>query len=282
MRGKFPDIFDDEYVGIEAKKLYEDAQELLAYIVREKKLTAKGIYGIFPAHSDGDDIVIYGDDHYSVENRRFHLLRQQSEKTSGEPNKSLADYVAPKQTGLPDTIGAFAVTTGIGLEALVAEFKAQNDDYNAIMASALADRLAEAFAEALHKEIRDEWGYGKSENLTPDDLIREKYRGIRPAWGYPACPDHTERLTLWGLLDVEETIGITLTSSLAMYPGASVSGIYLAHPQAQYFAVGKIDRDQVIDYAARKKWPIEEVERWCAPVLNYDPAAPELPPVLVK
>ncbi len=282
LRGKFPDIFDDEYVGIEAKKLYEDAQELLAYIVREKKLTAKGIYGIFPAHSDGDDIVIYGDDDYSVEDWRFHLLRQQSEKTSGEPNKSLADYVAPKQTKLPDTIGAFAVTTGIGLEALVAEFKAQNDDYNAIMASALADRLAEAFAEALHKEVRDEWGYGKSENLTPDDLIREKYRGIRPAWGYPACPDHTERLTLWSLLDVEETIGITLTSSLAMYPGASVSGIYLAHPQAQYFAVGKIDRDQVIDYAARKKWPIEEVERWCAPVLNYDPTAPELPPVLVK
>ena len=282
LRGKYPDIFQDEFVGAEAKKLFEDAQELLSYIVREKRLTARGIYGFFPANSGGDEIELYADDARTIVHDRFHLLRQQSEKTPGEPNKSLADYIAPKETNLADYIGAFAVTTGIGLESLIAEFKAQHDDYNAILASALADRLAEAFAERLHKQARDDWGYGLTETLTADDLIREKYRGIRPAWGYPACPDHTERITLWSLLNVEENVGISLTSSLAMYPGASVSGIYLAHPQSQYFAVGKIERDQVTAYATRKGWPLPEVERWLSPALNYDPDAPEIPPVSVK
>jgi 5-methyltetrahydrofolate--homocysteine methyltransferase len=202
------------------------------------------------------------------------------EKKPGEPHRSLADYIAPKETGLHDHIAAFAVTTGIGLKEIVEQYKADLDDYNAIMAEALADRLAEAFAECLHKRVRDEWGYGRNEKLTRDELIEEKYRGIRPAAGYPACPDHTEKGTLWKLLEVEKNTGIKITESFAMWPGSSVSGLYFAHPQSRYFGLGKIDRDQVLDYAPRKGLSVVEVERWLGPNLGYDsaPVAPSAAP----
>jgi 5-methyltetrahydrofolate--homocysteine methyltransferase len=201
---------------------------------------------------------------------RFHFLRQQHEST--QPCRSLSDFIAPREKNLPDHIGAFAVTSGIGLKALCDSFRAQNDDYNAIMAEAIADRLAEAFAECLHKRVRDDWGYGRSEALSIDDLIHEKYRGIRPAAGYPACPDHTEKGTLWRLLNVEQNTGMQITESYAMWPGSSVSGLYFAHPESKYFTLGKIDRDQVEDYARRKGMTVAEVERWLGPNLNYDPA----------
>jgi 5-methyltetrahydrofolate--homocysteine methyltransferase len=194
------------------------------------------------------------------------------EKKAGEPHRSLADYIAPKSSGLPDYVAGFAVTSGIGLSELVEKYKADHDDYNAIMVEAIADRLAEAFAECLHKRVRDEWGYGRTENLTSDDMIAEKYRGIRPAAGYPACPDHTEKGTLWKLLDVEKNTGIKITESFAMWPGSSVSGLYFAHPESRYFGLGKIDHDQVLDYAPRKGMTVGEVERWLGPNLNYDPA----------
>jgi len=202
----------------------------------------------------------------------FHFLRQQANREGAEPCRSLADFVAPKETGLADTMGAFAVTSGVGLKELVEGFKAKHDDYNAIMAEAIADRLAEAFAECLHKRAREEWGYGKCETLSNAELIHEKYRGIRPAPGYPACPDHTEKGILWRLLDVEKSVGITLTESFAMWPGSSVSGFYFAHPESRYFQLGKIDRDQVTDYAGRKGMSLGEAERWLGPNLNYDPA----------
>jgi 5-methyltetrahydrofolate--homocysteine methyltransferase len=202
---------------------------------------------------------------------RFHFLRQQSDREGKEPRRSLADFIAPRETGLADHIGAFAVTSGIGLKQLCDRFRAENDDYNAIMAETLADRLAEAFAECLHKQVRDEWGYGRAEGLSPADLIHEKYRGIRPAAGYPACPDHTEKGTLWHLLDVQAKTGMMLTESFAMWPGSSVSGLYFAHPESRYFSLGKIDRDQVADYSVRKAMSVTEVERWLGPNLNYDP-----------
>ena len=201
----------------------------------------------------------------------FYFLRQQANREGSEPCRSLGDFIAPKETGLPDTIGAFAVTSGIGLKELCERYRADNDDYNAIMAEALADRLAEAFAECLHKRVRDEWGYGLAENLSPEDFIHEKYRGIRPAPGYPACPDHTEKGTIWRLLDVEANTGIKITESFAMWPGSSISGIYFAHPDSRYFSLGKIDRDQVADYHQRKGMTVAEVERWLGPNLNYDP-----------
>ena len=203
---------------------------------------------------------------------RFHFLRQQANREGNEPCRSLADFVAPKETGLRDSIGAFAVTSGIGLKKLTESFRAAHDDYNAIMAEAVADRLAEAFAECLHKRVREEWDYGRAENLSNGELIHEKYRGIRPAAGYPACPDHTEKGTLWRLLDVETKTGIKLTESFAMWPGSSVSGLYFAHPESRYFSLGKIGRDQVADYAQRKRMSVAEVERWLGPNLNYDPA----------
>jgi 5-methyltetrahydrofolate--homocysteine methyltransferase len=202
----------------------------------------------------------------------LHFLRQQANREGSEPCRSLADFVAPKATDLPDHVGAFAVTSGIGLKELTDKYRAEHDDYNAIMAEAIADRLAEAFAEYLHKRVRDEWAYGREEKFSPAELTQEKYRGIRPAPGYPACPDHTEKGTIWRLLDVEATTGIRITESFAMWPGSSVSGLYFAHPEARYFSLGKIDREQVADYARRKGMSVAEVERWLAPNLNYDPA----------
>jgi 5-methyltetrahydrofolate--homocysteine methyltransferase len=271
LKGRYPAILDDSVVGPKAKELYDDARELLDEIVQKKQLKAKGVYGFFPAASLGDDIELYQDGSRKTLLMTIHHLRQQSEKPTGQPNLSLADYVVPKDSGREDYIGAFAVTAGIGLEELCKRFDKDHDDYNSIMAKALADRLAEAFAEFLHERVRREWGYGKNERLTNDDLIREKYRGIRPAPGYPACPDHTEKRLLFDLLSAEKHAGITLTESFAMWPAASVSGFYFAHPEAKYFAVGKIGKDQVEDYARRKGMDLRTVERWLSPNLNYEP-----------
>ncbi len=272
LKGRYPSIFDDATVGPKAKELYEDAHRLLDEIVRKKLLTAKGVYGLFPAAGVEDDIAVYKDESRQAVLTTVHTLRQQSEKPAGQPNLALADFVAPRDSGRRDYLGAFAVTAGIGLETLCRRFDQDHDDYNSIMAKALADRLAEAFAEYLHKRVREEWGYGKDERLTNDDLIREKYRGIRPAPGYPACPDHTEKRLLFDLLQVEQQAGIMLTESFAMLPSAAVSGFYFAHPEAKYFAVGKIGKDQVEDYARRKGMPVSVIERWLAPNLSYEPA----------
>jgi 5-methyltetrahydrofolate--homocysteine methyltransferase len=273
LSGVYPRIFEDERYGEQAKQLFADANVLLDRIVAEGLLTARGVYGFFPANAVGDDVELYTNERRTDVLERLHFLRQQVEKEAKSPSRSLSDFVAPKETGLPDHVGAFAVTTGLGLKELVEAFKAKHDDYNAIMAEALADRLAEAFAECLHQRVRAEWGYGRDEKLSPEDLIREKYRGIRPAAGYPACPDHTEKATLWRLLDVEKNTGMLLTESFAMWPGSSVSGLYFAHPEAIYFGLGKIDPDQVLDYQVRKGMPLAELERWLGPNLNYDPAA---------
>lgn len=264
LKGLYPRIFENESHGSHARQLFEEGNALLDRIIREKLLTARGVYGLFPANAVEDDILL-------SDGTRFHCLRQQA-REGDRPCRSLADFIAPQSTGLQDHIGAFAVTTGIGLHDLSQHFKAQNDDYNAIMAEALADRLAEAFAEYLHKRVRDEWGYGLAENLTPEELIHEKYRGIRPAPGYPACPDHTEKGTLWNLLNVEANTGMKITESFAMWPGSSVSGLYFAHPESRYFSLGKIEKDQVADYAQRKGMTLAEAERWLGPNLNYDPA----------
>ncbi|APW63346.1 methionine synthase [Paludisphaera borealis] len=272
LKGKYPAILQDPVVGETARELYEKARALLDQIIREKLLTAHGVYGFFPANADGDDVVIFTDDTRTQERSRLHFLRQQWERQGQNEFRCLADFVAPLDSGKADYIGGFAVTSGIGSQALVKGFKDELDDYNAIMAEALADRLAESFAEALHVRVRRDWGYGLDEQLSPDDLIAEKYRGIRPAAGYPSCPDHTEKSTLWTLLDAEEATGIQLTESFAMQPGASVSGLYFAHPQARYFAVDFIQRDQVQEYAARKGEPLSTIERWLAPNLSYDTA----------
>jgi 5-methyltetrahydrofolate--homocysteine methyltransferase len=271
LKGVYPRIFEHEKYGEQARLLFKEANALLDKIIADKQLTARAVYGLFPANTVGDDIELYSDETRANINERFHFLRQQTQRDAKEPSRCLSDYVAPKTTGFADHVGAFAVTTGIGLKELCDGFKAKLDDYNAIMAEALADRLAEAFAEYLHKRVRDEWGYGRSENLTPEQLIAEKYRGIRPAAGYPACPDHTEKGILWRLLDVEAKTGMKLTESFAMWPGSSVSGLYFAHPEVRYFTLGKIDRDQVADYHARKGMTISEVERWLSPNLNYEP-----------
>ncbi len=273
LKGVYPRILEHPTYGEQAKKVFADAQELLAKIISEKKLTARGVYGLFPANAVGDDVELYADDARNKVLGRFHFLRQQTEKKSGEPHQSLSDFVAPKSTGIRDHVGAFAVTTGLGLDVWVKELRAAHDDYNAIMAEALADRLAEAFAEHLHQRARCEWGYERLESLSPAELIAEKYRGIRPAAGYPACPDHTEKGTLFTLLDVEKNTSMKLTESYAMWPGSSVSGLYFAHPKSRYFTLGKIDRDQVADYAKRKDMTIAEVERWLGPNLGYTPAS---------
>jgi 5-methyltetrahydrofolate--homocysteine methyltransferase len=270
LRGVYPKILQHEKHGEEATKLFADAQKLLEEIVSKKLIQPKAVYGFFPANRIGDDVELYTDESRSKVLTTFHFLRQQIEKGDGTPNWCLADFIASKVS--PDFIGGFAVTSGHNLKELVEKFKADHDDYNAIMAEALADRLAEAFAEFLHKRAREEWGFGKVENLKPEDLIEEKYRGIRPAAGYPACPDHTEKEILWKLLDVEKNAGIKLTESFAMWPGSSVSGLYFAHPDSKYFAVGKLGRDQIRDYHVRKSMTLQEVERWLGPWLNYDPA----------
>jgi 5-methyltetrahydrofolate--homocysteine methyltransferase len=272
LKGVYPRILEHETQGEQARQLFADANALLDRIIEESLITARGVYGFFPSCAVGDDVELYADDKREKVLERFHFLRQQANREGNEPCRSLADFIAPKETGLPDHIGAFAVTSGIGLKELCDKFRADNDDYNAIMAEAIADRLAEAFAEYLHKRVRDEWGYGCAENLTPADLIQEKYRGIRPAAGYPACPDHTEKGTLWRLLDVQANTGMLITESFAMWPGSSVSGLYFAHPESRYFSLGKIDRDQVADYHKRKGMTVAEVERWLGPNLNYDPA----------
>jgi 5-methyltetrahydrofolate--homocysteine methyltransferase len=271
LKGVYPRIFEHAEQGEQARQLFADANALLDTIIAKNLITARGVYGFFPANAVGDDVELYADDTRAEVLERFHFLRQQANREGSEPCRSLADFIAPKETGLRDTIGAFAVTTGIGLQELCDRFRAEHDDYNAIMAEALADRLAEAFAECLHKRVRDEWGYGGAENLSPDDFIQEKYRGIRPAPGYPACPDHTEKGPIWRLLDVQANTGMLITESFAMWPGSSVSGLYFAHPQSRYFSLGKIGRDQVIDYAGRKGMSVAEVERWLGPNLNYDP-----------
>ena len=268
LRGRYPAILEHPKHGEEARRLYADARAMLDEIVSRKLLRARGVYGFFPANRDGDDVRVYADESRSTVAATLHFLRQQMPKEDGTPNWSLADFVAP--AGTPDHIGAFAVTTGLGLAEIVAKHKGAHDDYKAIMAEALADRLAEAFAEYLHRRARREWGYGANENLTPEQLIDEQYRGIRPAPGYPACPDHTEKKTLWQLLDAENSAGIKLTESFAMWPGSSVSGFYFGHPGSKYFAVDKIDRDQIQDLARRKGTPVRDTERWLGPWLNYD------------
>jgi 5-methyltetrahydrofolate--homocysteine methyltransferase len=272
LKGIYPRIFDHPEQGAQARQLFADANTLLDSIIAKRLITARGVYGFFPASAVGDDVELYTDGSREKLLGRFHFLRQQSHREGSEPCRCLADFIAPKETGLHDHIGAFAVTAGIGLKQMCERFRADNDDYSAIMAEALADRLAEAFAECLHKRARDEWGYGCAENLSPEDLIHEKYRGIRPAAGYPACPDHTEKGPLWRLLDVEVNTGMLITESFAMWPGSSVSGLYFAHPESRYFSLGKIDRDQVADYSRRKGMSVAEVERWLGPNLNYDPA----------
>jgi len=272
LKGVYPRIFEHETQGEQARQIFKDANALLDSIIEKKLITARGVYGFFPANAVGDDVELYTDDTRKTVLDRFHFLRQQANREGSEPCRSLVDFIAPRETGLPDYIGAFAVTSGIGAKELCDKFRAENDDYNAIMAEAIGDRLAEAFAECLHKQARDEWGYGRQEGLSNEDLIHEKYRGIRPAPGYPACPDHTEKGTIWSLLDVEANTGMKITESFAMWPGSSVSGLYFAHPQSRYFSLGKIDRDQVADYHERKGMSVAEVERWLGQNLNYDPA----------
>ncbi len=272
LRGRYPAIFNDEMVGAEAKKLFDDAQVLLDRIVNEKLLKAQAVIGLFPANSvDGDSVEIYTDDARCEVLTTFHMLRQQSAKAKGVPNLSLADFLQPKSSHIADYMGCFAVTAGIGIEKIVEEFHAQHDDYSAIIVKALADRLAEGLAELMHAKVRREyWGYATDENLDNEALIREKYQGIRPAPGYPACPEHTEKRTLFNLLNVEESTGIYLTDNYAMYPAAAVSGFYFAHPDSKYFPIGKIEKDQVEDYAKRKGMSMEEAEKWLAPNLAYD------------
>ena len=273
LRGKYPRILDDPKKGPEARRLFADANRLLDEIIAHGWLQAHGVVGLFPANSRGDDVLVFADEARREVRAVLHFLRQQTPKRAGRPNRSLADYVAPVESGRADYIGAFAVTAGHGLEELVARFERAHDDYQAILAKALADRLAEAFAELLHERVRRElWGYAPDERLTNEELIAERYRGIRPAPGYPACPDHTEKWTLWELLEVERHTGIQLTEHLAMHPAASVCGYYLAHPEASYFNVGHLGMDQIEDYARRKGMTVEEVERWLAPRLAYDPA----------
>ena len=272
LKGKYPKILDDPQVGEAARKLFDDASELLDQIVKEKSLSARGVYGFWPAASDGDDMIVYTDESRSKESCRFHALRQQWERKGQADFRSLADYIAPIASGRQDYIGAFAVTTGIGADELAGKFERELDDYNAILVKALADRLAEAFAEYLHAQARRDWGFGSSEQLTNEELVAEKYRGIRPAPGYPAQPDHTEKPTLFKLLDAERATGIKLTESFAMHPAASVSGLYFAHPEARYFAVDRLTRDQVEDYARRKGMAVAQIERWLSPNLGYEPS----------
>jgi 5-methyltetrahydrofolate--homocysteine methyltransferase len=275
LAGRYPAILDDEIVGEEARKLYADAREFLNKIVEEEWLTAACVCGFFPANRTGDDdISVFADEARSTQRADLHMLRQQMVRDAarGQYNLSLADYVAPRDAGVADWIGAFAVTAGIGIDRHVERFEADHDDYSSIMLKALADRLAEAFAERLHQLVRTQlWGYAPDERLDNDALIAEQYQGIRPAPGYAACPDHTEKGTLWSLLEPDRRIGLTLTDSFAMMPSAAVSGWYFSYPESRYFGTGRIQRDQVEDYAVRKGMTLEQAERWLSPVLGYDP-----------
>ncbi|MGR9086714.1 MAG: vitamin B12 dependent-methionine synthase activation domain-containing protein, partial [Gammaproteobacteria bacterium] len=270
LAGRYPKILDDGMVGAEARKLFDDAQVMLNRIINEQWLTARAVIGFFPANSGGDDIILYTDESRTETLEILHHLRQQNVKAPGRPNYCLSDFIAPKDSGISDYIGAFAVTTGIGIEQKLEEFERDHDDYSSIMLKALADRLAEAFAEYMHQSVRkDYWGYARDENYDNEQLINEAYQGIRPAPGYPACPDHTEKDKLFRLLRVTENIGIQLTESFAMYPASAVSGWYFAHPESQYFNVGKIDRDQLADYARRKGIAEEVAERWLSAHLHH-------------
>ena len=274
LNGKFPAILDDATLGESARGLFADAQEMLQRIAAERWFRANAVIGLWPANSEGDDIFVFADEARSAPIAVLHTLRQQLARREGRANVALADFVAPRASGLADYIGAFAVTAGIGEETIVERFKRANDDYSAIMAKALADRLAEALAERMHQRVRKEfWAYAPEETLASSELIAEKYRGIRPAPGYPAQPEHSEKATLFKLLDGEREIGVKLTESFAMWPGASVCGLYFSHPQSYYFGVGRIERDQVEDYARRKGWTLAQAEKWLAPILNYDPLA---------
>ena len=274
LRGQYPRILDDDKYGEAARPLFEDAEAMLKQLVAEKWLVANGVVGFWPANSVMDDIELYADDHRAKPLATLHTLRQQMARERKRPNLALADFVAPKESGVADYIGAFAVTAGIGEDDVARRFERANDDYSKIMVKALADRLAEAFAEALHQRVRRElWGYAPEEHLTNEALIAEDYAGIRPAPGYPAQPDHTEKRTLFRLLDARKATGIKLTESCAMWPAAAVSGLYFSHPESRYFGLGKIGRDQVQDYAQRKGWSLDEAERWLGPVLNYDSKA---------
>jgi 5-methyltetrahydrofolate--homocysteine methyltransferase len=270
--GRFPDILTDPVVGEAAGNLYADARRMLKTLITERWLQARVVMGLFPANAVGDDVELYDGESRERVLTTLNFLRQQKGKPDGQPHECLADYVAPRASGVGDYFGAFAVTTGVGIEEHLARFERAHDDYSSIMLKALADRLAEAAAEHFHERVRRElWGYASTETFTNEQLVREEYRGIRPAPGYPACPDHTEKRKLWELLDVDRNAGIRLTDSYAMYPTSAVSGWYIGHPLARYFALGKIDRDQVQDYARRKGWSSAEAERWLAPVLGYDP-----------
>jgi len=272
LKGRYPKILTDAEKGEEATKLFKDAKDMLNKIIDEKWLQAKAVVGVFPANTvNDDDVEIYADDSRSEVTTTLNFLRQQTQQPPGRPNYCLSDFIAPKETKLNDHIGAFAVTTGIGIEEHVKRFEAEHDDYNAIMLKVLADRLAEAFAELMHKRVRKEfWAYAADETLENDALIAEEYKGIRPAPGYPACPDHTEKAKLWDLIAADKNAGITITESFAMLPAASVSGWYFSNPESKYYAVAKINREQVEDYAKRKGMTMAEAERWLSPNLGYD------------
>ena len=271
LKGKYPKIFQDETVGEEAKKVFDDANKILDQIIADGSVKASAVYGFWPAASDGDDVILYADENRQTELTRFHFLRQQWERKGQTDFRSLADYVAPVGSGREDYIGGFVVTAGIGAEELAEKYKAAGDDYNAIMVQAVADRCAEAFAELLHERARKDWSFGADEDLSKEQMIGEQYRGIRPAAGYPACPDHTEKTVLFDLLDAEANTTVQLTSSYAMMPGAAVSGLYFAHPDAKYFAVDRVTKDQIQDYARRKGKSIVEIEKWLSPNLAYEP-----------
>ena len=270
LKGKYPQILENPTVGAEAKKLYEEANAMLDDVIAKNTLQAHAVVGVFPAIRQGEDVVLFRDEARKDQIAKFHFLRQQGKKGAGVPNVSLVDFVAPEETGLKDYFGAFAVSAGFGAKALADKFEEDHDDDNSIMIKAVADRLAEALAEMMHEKVRKEiWGYAASESLTNEELIKEKYKGIRPAPGYPACPDHTEKPALFELLQVEKNIGVELTESNAMFPAASVSGFYFSHPEARYFGLGKIQKDQVEHYASRKGMSVEDIERWLAPNLGY-------------
>jgi 5-methyltetrahydrofolate--homocysteine methyltransferase len=271
LEGRYPSILEkDGEPGKRARELFDDAQAMLKKIVDEKWFEPRGVHAFFPAARVGDSVEVYTDESRTEKRNTLHFLRQQMIKKDDTPNRSLADFIAPKTSASADYIGAFAVTAGPQVVEIANRYKADLDDYNAILVQALGDRLAEAFAEYLHKQTRDAWGFGKTENLSPDEMVNEKYQGIRPAAGYPACPDHTEKTTLFQLMDATENTGIELTEGMAMNPPCSVSGLYFSHPESRYFPLGRIDREQVEDYAQRKGWTVEKTEKWLSPNLGYN------------